>query len=393
MTVEPNHDSDVTQLLSQLIDGELSSEAQERLITLLGEDDRHAKQLVDHVLLDSLLAEEIGPESLIELVDHFPVSGSVFATTVRHENLHDLSAREFVDEKVATYSEKTDASAVGESTKDFATGGVTSHDQTTAPSQSPWKSRFLALLSITALTVVVLLLVGRWNQPAYASPSAVVRAAIDTHGQPIERIYLVDVKQEPSLASAVAQDARIATQGNRFWVEMKHSRKRWAWGQNPDGAIWLVLGRHRSIHLGSEEVGEPLKQIAEIYSLRLESLLQEVLRDFDLKQTRVDEVTHVIVARSRGGHPRWLRRAKLEIGSETKAIRRLVMDRRFGNGRTSTITFTLVETRVADTQLFRPEGHLLKPFVILDQDSKPDRRSDVLRRWFGPMAARWLRER
>ncbi len=372
MAGKHKNESRTGELLSHLIDGSLSPEDQKELITLVRKDVRHLEQLVDHVVLDTLLNEEIGAESLAELVDYF----------------QDTSGEGVGKENVAADSVKADASEV----KNSEPNRVTSYRPTRTRFQFQGKRQWFVWLAMAATIAFVVIFAGRWYGPAYAGASAVVQTAIDTHKQPIERIYVVDVKfHDTSMAPAIAQDARIATQGNRFWVEMKYNRKRWTWGQTPDGAIWLVLGSRRAILLDREEVGEPLKQIAEIYSLRVESLLHELLRDFDLEQTRVDEMTHVIVARSRGGSPRWLRRATLEIDTETKAIRRLILERRFASGQLSTITFTLVETRVADEDLFQPQGHLREPFEVFSRDSSPGRRQGILQHWFGSMAARWLK--
>ena len=56
-------------LVSQLIDGQLSAEETAELNALVQSDAGHLERAVDQLLLDSLLTEEIGNESLTALVD------------------------------------------------------------------------------------------------------------------------------------------------------------------------------------------------------------------------------------------------------------------------------------------------------------------------------------
>ena len=56
-------------LVSQLIDGQLSGEETAELNALVQSDAGHLERAVDQLLLDSLLTEELGTESLTALVD------------------------------------------------------------------------------------------------------------------------------------------------------------------------------------------------------------------------------------------------------------------------------------------------------------------------------------
>lgn len=333
-------------LLAGLTDGDLSPEQLEKLQLLLREEDQRLQQLVDHVILDTMLHEESGTESLEELVD-------LFSDAPPDRQLPDAAE---------------------------------------AKPQPRKYSRLAGWLTLAVTVAVVVFMAGSLNDSARASAASVVRVAMDTHGQPIERVYVVDVARSDSAAvSGVVPDARVATQGDQFWVEMQSRRGRWRWGRTADGEMWLTLGRKWALHINEDEVGVPLRQIGDIYSLRVESLLHDVLQNFDLQQAAGDDLTHVIVARSRGSRPRWIRQATLEIDTETKAVRKLVIVRGFSAERTSTITFTLVASRVADESLFRPEGHLEAPYHMISRDTAEDRRGEILKEWFGTKAAHWLK--
>ncbi|MBM3994176.1 MAG: hypothetical protein FJ303_08485 [Planctomycetes bacterium] len=64
MTPDP-----MTELLSIALDGELTDEQRERLAHLLKTDPEARRRYLDFMLLDSLLQEELGDESLVGLVD------------------------------------------------------------------------------------------------------------------------------------------------------------------------------------------------------------------------------------------------------------------------------------------------------------------------------------
>ena len=69
MSDPSNRGEQTTRLISELIDGEPSSADMADLNQLLRTAPKNAEQVVDQLLLDSLLSEEFGSESLTALVD------------------------------------------------------------------------------------------------------------------------------------------------------------------------------------------------------------------------------------------------------------------------------------------------------------------------------------
>jgi hypothetical protein len=246
---------------------------------------------------------------------------------------------------------------------------------------------------VATLAAFVLLAFGifRDGDAGHAHAAAIVRAAIDTAGQNVERVYVVEVTKGDAASPKLARTALIATQGDRFWVEMNRGKRRWVWGRMADDSIWLTLGHHRAILLSSDEIGEPLQQIAETFSLRTQSLLQDVVSHCRLEYSQPDEMTHRIVATPQSGQRHRIQRAVLDVDVETKVVRRLTIKRQVSAGHTSLQTFIHVETRSSDESLFRPEGHLRGEMQIFDHSSKPERRAEILQEIFGSTASGWLR--
>lgn len=354
MNHQPDPCERTRQLIVELIDGELSLTEAGELNQLLRSDRKHAEQAVDQLLLDSLLAAELGTESLTALVD--------------------------------LVSEEPSASD--------ATQPETSRP--VAP-RWPFNSRRLwqSLGGAAAVAaVVVAFVMSRWENSALASATTIVQAALETHAEPVERVYIVQTERpamtEPEFNHP--RDVRVATQGDRFYVEMNRGERRWYWGLDADGAIWLTLGPRRAIVVAPDECGPPLQYFSSLYTLNLETLLQNLLKHCTLTREEGPGATHSITATPRRRWPGvWLRRATIEVERETKAVRRLVIERDIPRLGTSTVTFTLVDSRAPDESKYRPEGHLTEPFRLLTRDTQPDKRRELLTNWFGPAADRWIK--
>ncbi|MDX1968829.1 MAG: hypothetical protein SFV23_16765 [Planctomycetaceae bacterium] len=350
---QPTPEERTRRWISEFIDGELSATDAAELNQLLRSDPRQAELVVDQLLLDSLLSEELGSDSLTALVDIV--------------------------------------------SNDAASGGAS---QTRKPPTSVqrfprvtgrlWQS--LGGVAVVA-AVVVAFVMGRWENNALANAATVVQAAMETHAEAVERIYIVQTERSAAGEAGFhpPRDVRVATQGDRFYVEMSRGERRWFWGLDAQGAIWLTLGPRRAIVVDPDECGVPLQYISNLYTLNLESLLQNFLKHCTLTNDDGPGVTHSITATPRRRwHGGGLRKATIEVDRETKAVRRLTIEREIPQHGASTVTFTLVDSRTPDESKYRPEGHLIEPFRLLTRDTQPDKRRELITNWFGPAAERWI---
>lgn len=352
MKDESNPDERTRRLIAEFIDGELSATDISELNQLLQSDPKQTEQVVEQLILDSLLTEELGAESLTALVD-----------LVSNDQMSDVASQ---------------------SAKPF-----TSILRYPSGTRRFWQS--LGGVAIVA-SVVVAFAMGRWENSALANAATVVKAAIETHSEPIERVYMVQTERATGDTGLNApRDVRVATQGDRFYVEMNRGERRWYWGLDADGAIWLTLGPRRAIVVDQEECGVPLQYISNLYTLNLESLLQNFLKRCTLTHEVGPGTIHSITAiPRRRWHAGVLRKAIIEVDRETKAVRRLVIEREIPRHGRSTVTFTLVDSRIPDESKYRPEGHLVEPFRLLTRETQPDRRRELMTNWFGPVAERWI---
>lgn len=362
-------------LIAELIDGQLTTADGAELNRLLLADPHSASHVVDQLILDSLLSEELGTESLTALVD---LAGQSPAD-------ESCSVESHPDKPPAGESPSAE-SPVGPWSRTWrAMGQVFSARRT-------WHvAGVLAVVAVIGLAFVM----GRWERSSFASSSEViVRAAIDAHAGPVERVYVVQTERS---AAGVAgfkppRDVRVTTQGDRFFVEMNRGERSWHWGLDPDGSIWLTLGARRAIVINREELGPALHHISSLYTLNVETLLQDLCKHCSLEYKEGTEGTHFITATAKR---RWngagLRKATIEVDRETKAVRRLEIHRDIPFQGASTVTFTLVDSRAPDESKYRPQGHLVAPYRLLNRDTRLDLRRELLANWFGPLAERWLK--
>ena len=219
MTASERPQGRIQRLTSQLLDGDASPDELSELNELVQSDPNGPALVVDHLLLDSLLRDELGSESLTALVDLVVPDG-------------------------AGGQPASDARAV-------KTMGL-SAPIGSRPRARRYRRYASWLLAAAAVVLLGVIVAGRWESPAFADAAEVVQAAIHTHAEPVERVYVVEESPRGR------RDVRITAQGDRFWVEMIGAR-RWAWGRAANGTIWLALGPHQGLRIEADEAGPALR--------------------------------------------------------------------------------------------------------------------------------------
>ncbi|HEX3147847.1 MAG TPA: hypothetical protein VHR66_07165 [Gemmataceae bacterium] len=287
-------------------------------------------------------------------------------------------------------------------------GSLLTRIQTTVKLDRPtvrksWTSRVRQVISwsvpvAVAIGIAVVVLLPTHPEPLKASPQALLQEAQKAHHLPLDRCYLVEFQRQDDPAdegnplAALSRTTRLWTRGDRFWIESTNPRARWAWGRDESGSIWVAPGPRRGIRVEPEETPRWLAVNCDICEMRPEHLLGELLRDFNLVREDCETpATQVIRAERKPGHfgpP--IRSAILELDSDTKALRRVVLDRA-GPMRPTTTTYTLVETQTQSDDRYRLEGHLVAPFEILTAENQPFQRRQALALVFGPRALDWFK--
>jgi len=362
MTDRQSQEDRTGHLISQLVDGEPSRENLDELNELVLSETSSTSLVVDHLILDSLLSEDLSRDSLATLID--------------------LVA----DPQVTAASPNSDTDAVHRKT-------ILAPNGRRRPAS--WYFRNASwIVAVAALILVVAIVAGRTEKEAFADATRIVQAAVHAHAESVERVYAVNVERgdPPAVHSALPKDVRVSTLGNSFWVEIMSLRGDLCFGREEDGEIWVALGRWRGMRIEPDEVGPMLQDIADLYSLNLESLLQGVLEGHELERPVTEGTTRVIKATPKSSNRGWVRDVTIEVDQETKAVRRLVVQRLAPRRGSATITFTLVDARLPDESQYRLEGHVRESDRVLTRESRSDRRRVLLENWIGPLAKGWIVE-
>lgn len=264
------------------------------------------------------------------------------------------------------------------------------------PSKRLWAKWGLGLGTV-GIAAAVLLVV-------FLTPSAELRAeqaireAEAALRLPVERCYLVEVRPDgDGIAEQVlpTRTMRVWAAEDKFRVEMSRGNFRWSWGRDADGVVWLTSNPQRGFRIAPDEQGPGLMWMAELYGLRPETLLSQILAHCRLREDPRpgSNYPRVIHAEPRAtARQVWLRSATLELDADTKAVRKLTLKRtNKADGGTTTVTFTLIETRPVEHARYELEGNLVEPFQIFDRNFQPERRREILSRWVGPHVDAWLK--
>jgi hypothetical protein len=256
--------------------------------------------------------------------------------------------------------------------------------------------RRVAWGTAAAAALLLAFLGGLHLGPGRASAGTLLQQAHAAHRMPLDRCYLVEVRRDSpetdQSASLTETDTpriiRLWTRGDRIWIESVQPQRTWAWGRDDSGNVWMAFGPHRAIRFARDEVPPWLALGCDILAMRLETLLDEVQRDFDLERTADVAgmpMTQVVTATLKPGHRHpSLRQARIEIDAESKVIRRLVLTRTRRGQPFATITYTLVESRTQVDSKYVLEGHLVAPFEVYTPKTNPKQCQETLDGWFDP---------
>lgn len=263
-----------------------------------------------------------------------------------------------------------------------------------------WVKTSLFWLSSTAVAACIMIaFMATPTEPLRASPQALLEEAQKIHQLPLDRCYLVEFQREAEFTdeanplAAVSRTTKLWTRGDRFCIESLNPRGLQArWGRDQDGVIWISPGPHAAVRIDPKE-NPPrwMTAMCDTCEMRPEHLLDELLRNFNLsREESPDNAVQIIRAELKPGHWHAVRRAELELDTETKVLRTVVLYRSMGSINTIT-RYTLIDTQTLDEDYYRIEGQLSAPYRIFTADGPFEPRRRIMMQMFGPRGADWLK--
>ena len=262
-----------------------------------------------------------------------------------------------------------------------------------------WR-RVASVAGVVGLAAAVLIAAFALSGPreVAASPAQVVQGARDAYTRNEARCYRVTIELPPRLREAfplLALDTSprvLCTRGDRFVVEPGFGG-RGAWGSDGSGRVWVAPTIEGAVAFDESELPVALRNAVKIHELELDSLLDEVLANFDLTWTEPPEraaETYSVTAVRRGDvRPLHIASAELVIEKHTKIVRSLVVRRKALGEGTTALTFALLETVSKDDAVFTPEGHI-KPGALVHDRTKPNLRRRLLIQQIGEIVFRGM---
>lgn len=253
----------------------------------------------------------------------------------------------------------------------------------TTRSPSFWRSSLTAAAAVLTLAAVFAVLF--LPQP---SAAAIVRRALKVHAAELDRCYRMEATLEPAAREKSGWwpetfGNKVWTRGDRFWIETLVGERTVAWGRDAAGSVWIALSPSVGVRLEADEVGERLTLHCELRTLQIESLLQIVLVDFDLRREPGGPGIEIIHAQLKTGREHRLYRAAiLEVDTATGELRRVVLDRLHQGLPMAKVTYTLVEAGQQPAAAYTLSGHLTPQAKIYDRHHEPARRAWLLARDF-----------
>jgi len=222
--------------------------------------------------------------------------------------------------------------------------------------------------------------------PAVASPAELVRRTLAEFQSTADRCYTVSVESGAGLRRAGFRrqfrltDSTLWVRGNRFTQTFEADAGQLIWGRNARGAVWFNMSGKSAAVFESDEVPEPLADACELRTLQLPTLLETLLRDYDLEYSSRDSRTNRILAQPRSATASTkYGTIEIEIDPQSLLVQRVTLERLSDQRLMAVVSFSLVEVKSRDESLYELTGHLQPAATVLDRHARIGSRSELLR--------------
>lgn len=239
----------------------------------------------------------------------------------------------------------------------------------------------------TSAFVACLLLISMILLPnVLASPAELVQKTLSEYRMAIDRCYTVKVESEGRQlrkrlpARAVPADSKLWVRGNSFVQFFDPSVDQLVWGRDAQGAVWFTLAGKSAAVFEANEIPDVLQDVCDLRTLDVTTLLESLLRDYDLKYTDREDSNHTILASPRPkDSDSKFGTVEIEIDARSRLVRRVTLERLKAKRAVAVISFTLEEMINRQDSFYEVESHLQPNAEVLRQGSGFGKRSDLLR--------------
>ena len=239
---------------------------------------------------------------------------------------------------------------------------------------------------IAAAAAACAVLGGLMSLPqATASPAAVVKQALEACRTLLDRRYAVRIEPaQPGLRNPAgrplpSRESTLWARDARFVQSLEVSGRTLVWGRDVRGAVWFAVSRRAVAVFEADEIPDPLRELCDLRTLDLETLLASLLADFDLERTGRTASTDTIVARPHPGTgPSKFGPVEIEIDRQSSLVRSVVLERRHREWAVAVARFTLEETASREDVRYEWRTHVDPDAEVRDRGSALGARRELL---------------
>jgi hypothetical protein len=219
-----------------------------------------------------------------------------------------------------------------------------------------------------------------------ASPAELVQKTLAEYRTAIDRCYAIKVETEGRPlrkrlpGRAVPADSKLWVRGNSFVQFFDSSGDQLVWGRDAQGAVWFTLSGKSAAIFEANEIPEVLQDVCDLRTLDVTTLLESLLRDYDLKYTDREDSNRTILAspRSDVSNSKY-GTVEIEIDTRSGLIRRVSLERLRAKRVLAVISFSLEEIQNREDSFYEVRTHLQPNAGVLERGTGFGRRSDLLR--------------
>jgi len=249
-------------------------------------------------------------------------------------------------------------------------------------------SRIIKPVVLTASTLLIGLFgISLFLLPrASASPAQVVEKALVAYNSTVDRRYAVEIAlgmpslRNPARRRLPAAHSTLWVRGNRFVQQYDSWGHAPAWGRDAMGAVWFSLSQETATVFEADEIPEVLQEACDLRTLDLHTLLQSLLKDFDLQSiSRIANVESIrglplsSHATSKYGS------VELEIDRDSLLVRKIKLERVHRGRIVAIVTYSLHETTTGKDSLYEWQSYIVDDAQVFRRGSRRAGRTELLR--------------
>jgi hypothetical protein len=236
-------------------------------------------------------------------------------------------------------------------------------------------------------TVAYLLLISMLLLPnVVASPAELIQKTLAEYQTTMDRCYAVKVETEGRPlrrrlpGRAVPTDSKLWVRGSRFVQFFDSAGDRLVWGRDAQGAVWFTLSGKSAASFEANEIPDVLQDVCDLRTLDVTTLLESLLRDYDLQFTDRMASKHSILATPRPevSNSKY-GMVEIEIDSRSGLIHRVSLERLRAKRVLAVISFSLEELQKQEDSFYEVRTHLQPNADVLERGTGFGRRSELLR--------------